>query len=561
MKTTRPDEDSARILVFAPIGRDGAASAELLRQAGLMADVCGGLEDLVANLAPSAAAVFLAEEGLFGKDISDLAAWVERQPPWSDLPFIVLTSRHDHPVMGAWRQRLVATLCNVSLLERPLQPITLTSTMQAAVRARRRQYELRALLEAREQVAQQLEALVAIRTRELEDTNQALRKEMAERALVEEALRQTQRLEAIGQLTGGIAHDFNNLLTVILGGLEVLDRHADPRRRKRLMDGMRQAAQRGADLTGQLLTFSRRQSLRPKPINLPLQVGRMRELLDRSLGPDIDVRLDLAAGLWAIEVDPGEFELAVLNLAVNARDATTGKGTITIHAENARTSGSGAPPGEVVRLSIIDTGIGMTPKVQSRVFEPFFTTKEVGKGSGLGLAQVYGFAQQANGRVEVDSAVGRGTRVTLILPRSRKAPADDPLAVTDLPDAQQPSASGKCVLLVEDDNEVAALVSGMLAELGYDVVRTANAAAALGALANGRPIDVVLAEFMMPGGMNGVELAQEIRFRRAGLPILLTSGFVRAAQQGAEAAGIRLLAKPYRLADLAEALASVFARA
>ena len=554
-----PDGNSARILVFAPIGRDGPAVADLLQRAGLAADVCNSLEDLLAALGLGADAVFLAEEGLVGKDISALSAWVRQQPPWSDLPFVVLTSHYDQPAVAAWRQRLVGTLGHASLLERPVQAVTLTSAMQAALRARRRQYQMRTLLEAREQAAQQLEALVAVRTHELEDTNRILRKEMAERAQAEEALRQAHRIEAVGQLTGGVAHDFNNLLTIILGGLDVLDRYSDGRRRKLLMDGMRQAAQRGASLTRQLLTFSRRQSLHPEPISLPHQIGGMRELLDRSLGPDVDILVNFAAGLWAVEVDPGEFELAVLNLALNARDAMPGGGTITIHGENAQAGEAGRPASEVVRLSVIDTGTGMPPEVKSRVFEPFFTTKDVGKGSGLGLAQVYGFVQQSNGHIEIDSEIGRGTRVTLVLPRTARTPASDPLPRPDLPDARQ--RSGKNVLLVEDDDEVAALAKGMLDELGYDVMRTSTAAAALGALANGRRIDLVFSDVMMPGSMNGVELAQVIRSRHAELPILLTSGFVPAAQQGAEAAGIRILAKPYRLDDLATALAGAFAQA
>lgn len=556
MSLAVPDADSARILVFAPIGRDGPAAAELLRGSGLSAQVCGGLEELIEEIDAGAASVFLAEEGLFGKDLSALLAQVARQPPWSDLPFVVLTSHHDQPAVATWRQRLVAGLRNVSLLERPVQAITLTSTMQAAVRARLHQYQVRVLLKARERTAQELEALVAERTHALEEANHELRKEMAERAQVEQTLRQAQRIEAIGQLTGGIAHDFNNLLTVILGGLDMLDRHSDPQRRQLLMDGMRQAAQRGAGLTRQLLTFSRRQSLQPEPIDLPRQIGAMRELLDRSLGPDVNVRLEWAAGLWAVEADPGELEAAVINLVVNARDAMPDGGTIVIRAENAPPWLDDTRRGEFVCLSVTDTGTGMPPEVKARVFEPFFTTKEIGKGSGLGLAQVYGFVQQSNGDIRIASEVGRGTRVTLILPRSTRMLTDDRLPTVDLPAPGPTAEAGRCVLLVEDDDEVAALVRGMLEELGYEVVRTANGVAALGALANGRKIDLVFSDVMMPGGMNGVELAREIRARRHNLPVLLTSGYMQAAQPAADAAGIKVLAKPYRLNDLAAALKS-----
>ncbi len=234
---------------------------------------------------------------------------------------MVLTSHVEQPAVTKWRHELVTWLRNVSLLERPVQAITLTSTVQTAVRARLRQYEVRALLEAQQRASLELESLVLARTRQLEAANDALRTEMAERTRIEDSLRQAQRIEAIGQLTGGVAHDFNNLLMVILGGLEMFDRHADPERRKLLMDGMRQAAQRGAAVTRQLLAFSRRQPLQSQSVDLAHHIGGMRELLNRSLRGDVHVELDFAEDLWRVEVDPGELELVVLNLAVNARDA------------------------------------------------------------------------------------------------------------------------------------------------------------------------------------------------------------------------------------------------
>ena len=428
--------------------------------------------------------------------------------------------------------------------------------MRAAVRARRRQYEVRDLLHAQARAALGLEAQVVARTAELATANDELRAQIAERARMEDALRQAQKIEAIGQLTGGIAHDFNNLLMVIIGGLEMLDSQADAKRRRRLMDGMRQAAQRGAGLTRQLLAFSRRSDLKPEPIDLALQIGGMRELLDRSLGGDVHVELDFKPRLWPVEVDPGELELVVLNLAVNARDAMAHGGTITIRAENVTDPDDRDQGGECVRLSVVDQGSGMTDEVKAHVFEPFYTTKDVGRGSGLGLAQVHGFTQQSGGSVRIESTVGEGTTVSVLLPRSRRLPVQGARhPADDAARASRPRMSGS-VLLVEDDDEVAALVTEMLEELGYDVTRTASAAAALGALSNGRSIDLVFSDIMMPGGMSGVELARELRSRRRNLPVLLTSGYEEAARAGAKAEGVRILAKPYRLDELATALAT-----
>lgn len=544
-----------RVLIFAPIGRDGAASAELFRNSNLDAISCRSLPELVSEMTSGVGTVFLAEEGLFGRDTTPLAQWIERQPPWSDLPFVVLTSHREQPAVVAWRRSIVELLRNVSLLERPVQPITLTSAVQSAMRARRRQYEIRALLQAREQTAQELEKLVVERTRELKEANEQLRLEMNERARVEETLRQAQKIEAIGQLTGGVAHDFNNLLMVISGGLDMLDRQTDPSRRRRLMEGMIQAAQRGASLTKQLLAFSRRQKLRPQPVDVAAQIGGMRELLDRSLRGDVHVEFDFPDSLWPVEVDPGELELVMLNLAVNARDAMPNGGTIVVRGENLPGFNDEQIAGDYVRLSVIDTGVGMSPEILARVFEPFFTTKDVGKGSGLGLAQVHGFATQSRGTVRIRSEVGRGTSIELYLPRSYDLPSSERHLI-DLTRVRPKRSNQGQVLLVEDDDEVAALVSEMLGQLGFEVTRAASAAAALGALADGRSVDVVFSDIMMPGGMNGVELAREIRNRRSDIPVLLTSGYAEASAHDAHAAGIQILAKPYHIDELAAALSA-----
>ncbi|MBD0270767.1 MAG: response regulator [Acetobacteraceae bacterium] len=560
MSPNAADPGRPVVLVLAPTGRDGAASAEMLCRTGMSARACAALPELVDGLASGADAVFVAEEALFNEPIDDLVAWVERQPPWSDMPFVMLTSHRQHPAVVAARGRLVASLRNVSLLERPVQAMTLTSALQAAVRARRRQYEVREHLAERNRAAQELEDLVAERTRELEAANAELRSQMVERARVEESLRHAQKLEAVGQLTGGVAHDFNNLLMVISGGLDMLDRQDDPARQRRLMNGMRQAAGRGAALTRQLLAFSRRQALRPEPLDLRKQVGAMRDLLDRSLRGDVHVALELADGLWPVAVDPGELELAVLNLSVNARDAMPAGGTIVIRAENLSGLADGDLRGDFVRLSVVDTGTGMPPEVVSRVFEPFFTTKDIGKGSGLGLAQVYGFAKQSGGGVRIDTAVGRGTAIALLLPRSDEAPSTQRGPPAEARPDQPLGAMAGDVLLVEDDDEVAALVTEMLTQLGLRATRAGSAAAALGALADGRAVDLVFSDVMMPGGMNGVDLAREVKRRRPGLPVLLTTAYAEAAKGDAEAEGIALLPKPYRLDELAAAARGALGR-
>ena len=367
----------------------------------------------------------------------------------------------------------------------------------------------------------------------------------------EAALRQTQKMESLGQLTGGVAHDFNNLLAVFASGLQLLERSAGQTTapRPRVFEAMRRAIARGTGLTRHLLAFSRRRPVNPESIDLTAHLLGMRTMLDGSLGGHIEVQMHLAPDAWAVEVDSGEMELAILNLCLNARDAMSNGGVISITVENVHQPESEATA-DFVKVSVTDTGQGMSPEVKARVFEPFFTTKDIGKGSGLGLPQVYGFAQQSGGQVTIDSAVGVGTIVTLLLPRSMS----EPVAKPELPSGPLLERERRGhVLLVEDDREVSALTRELLASLGFSVTHVSGAEAALGALANSRHIDMVLSDIMMPGGVSGVQLAREIRRRHPEVPILLTTGFVESA------AGIRdgefnLLLKPYSLEALAEAL-------
>ncbi len=385
-------------------------------------------------------------------------------------------------------------------------------------------------------------------------------RDVTDRNELEIRLRQAQKLEAVGQLTGGVAHDFNNLLQVVLSGLTLMERVTDPERRAQLAESVRRAAQRGGDLTRRLLTIARRQSLQPASVDLGAWIGDgAGELLSRTLRGDISTELKVPRGLPPVEVDPGELELAVLNLAVNARDAMQDGGTLTLTAELVRLDGStdaDGLEGEFVRLSVTDTGSGMSEETQARVFEPFFTTKGVGQGTGLGLAQVYGFARQSGGGVRLQSRLGQGTTVSLLLPLSRRTPAGLPAT----PGGADTVSRGVAILVCEDDDDVAALVSDMLTQLGHQPTRVTNAAAALGALADGRRVDMLFTDVMMPGGMDGLALAREAGRRRPGMPVLLTTGYTGGGASSVPL-GMPVLRKPYRLDELSAAVATTMARA
>jgi signal transduction histidine kinase len=391
----------------------------------------------------------------------------------------------------------------------------------------------------------------------LRDANENLRREvereMAAREAAQTRLTQTMKLEALGRLTGGVAHDFNNLLAVVTAGVSLLTRTQDPARCEKIIDSIAQAARRGADLTRRLLTFARRQALRPEAVDLRTWLPEIGEFLSRSLRADIAIEIEALDGLWPVLADPSEMELAVLNLAFNGRDAMPRGGTLRISARNSSLAGTEEAEGlrgEFLRLDVSDTGTGMSAETLARVFEPFFTTKQAGHGTGLGLAQVYGFARQSGGAARVSSAAGRGTTVSLLLPR---APQD---AVIPSPAATiaDPGRALR-ILVVEDDDAVAALVLDMLRHLGHAAVRAANAAGGLKMLENGQETDLVFTDVLMPGGMDGLDLAQEIARRRPGLPVLLTSGYGGAPARVA-AAGLPLLRKPYNLEQLRKALAS-----
>ncbi len=382
-------------------------------------------------------------------------------------------------------------------------------------------------------------------------------------AATESALRQAQKMEAVGQLTGGVAHDFNNLLMAITSGMYLLDQPMDADRRRRVIESMRQAIERGTALTRQLLTFARRRPLAPKTVNLKEHLLGMQEMLQRSLRADVQVEMAFDDDLWPVDVDPGELELAILNICVNSRDAMPDGGTILISARNVRRTLLNLRAHSVT-VTVTDSGVGMTEDVLSRALEPCFTTKDVGKGSGLGLAQVYGFLTQSNGQVAIESVPGEGTTVSLTFPRSDKSPTAAAAVARALPaDAERRAdrlqRSNGNVLLVEDDLTVAELTVQMLESTGFSVLHAKSATAALDALSAGRRVDIVFSDVMMPGGMNGVDLAREIRKRRPGLPVILTTGYVEAAR-AAMTEGLEVLVKPYPLEVLVRTLNAQLSR-
>jgi PAS domain S-box-containing protein len=366
-----------------------------------------------------------------------------------------------------------------------------------------------------------------------------------------EQLYRSQKMEALGQLTGGLAHDFNNLLTAIMGASELALRNLHkPEKLKRMLDGVRGSAQRGASLTKQLLAFARAQQLEIKPIDLKAFFADITTLVRPSLRSNIQLVTELSDQLWTVDADAGALELALLNLAFNARDAMKDGGKLKISAHNVVLKGEpDGLKGEHVALSVADTGTGMTSEVMERVFEPFFTTKGYGEGTGLGLSQVFGFAKQIGGGIAVESQPGKGATFTLYLPASRGGASGEPQA-----NGNQPAGR---VLIVEDDALLAELAAGMFAELGFDAVITHSAKEALDAISGGDRPKLVFSDVVMPGGISGIELARKIRERFPELPILLTTGY---SEEVGGSHGFPVLQKPYEMEALASALGNLLKR-
>jgi signal transduction histidine kinase len=443
-----------------------------------------------------------------------------------------------------------------------------------AVGAIRRQRRAREDAEAADERAAWLEHAVAERTRALSEANERLHQAAADQAAAEAQLRQMQKMEAVGQLTGGIAHDFNNMLAVVVGGLDLARRRLENEAAEvgRHIDNALEGANRAAALTRRLLGFARAEPLLPEAVNPATMIADMSVLFDRTLGERIAIRTQIAADVWPVWVDPLQLENALLNLAVNARDAMDGAGRLEIAVDNVTLKigeiGE-AHPGDYVRIAVTDTGCGMTPEVKERVFEPFFTTKPVGKGTGLGLSQIFGFVRQSEGEVAIRTAPGEGTTVSLYLPRGRRIAAAvaqvagrsvDPMPLPVVPRPIVAPGRPEPVLVVEDDPRVRISTVAAIEELGYAPVACDSGEQALSVLADRRDIRLMISDVVMPG-MTGPELAVQVRERHPRVGILFVTGYAGEAGDGGELEGQQVLRKPFTVAALERAVGEALAHA
>jgi len=657
---------SERALILAPRGRDASIAAAMLREAGIEGVACGNLQLLIEALDQGAGFVVITEEAIATTDLRPMATWLALQEEWSDLPFILLTSRGGGLERNPAAARHLEVLGNVTFLERPFHPTTLVSLARSAIRGRRRQYEARARLLAlresearfrtlfdtmdegfcviqfldgphgplsdyvhvqanpayerhagipdvvgrklremvpdeadgwlelyrgvlvtgkpvrferelvatrrhlelaafriepasRQEVAVIFQDVTARRNAEnaLRDLNDSLGRRIddaiAQREHALAQLHEAQKLETIGQLTGGVAHDFNNLLTPITGALDLLGRrYGDEPRSARLIDGALQSAERAKTLVQRLLQFARRQPLETHPVDTAALVEGMRDLIASSIGGMIELEVTAPDDLAPALADANQLELAVLNLCVNARDAMPEGGSLTVSVGQVSLGPRSTPAlaeGSYVRLSVIDTGSGMDEATLARAIEPFYSTKERGKGTGLGLSMVHGLAAQLGGTFVMTSAPGEGTRADIYLPV-----ASNLASVTIRRPMMHNSAVGRplAILLVDDEDLVCAGTAEMLREMGHSVTDVAGGSEALSAIAAGTKIDAIVTDYMMPR-MNGGQLASEVHARHPGLPILVVTGYAG----GDLELDLPQLAKPFRQADLAAALAEL----
>ncbi|TBH02474.1 PAS domain-containing hybrid sensor histidine kinase/response regulator [Rhizobium leguminosarum] len=677
-----PNSGKPKALIYTPVGRDAWVARSLVDEAGFVSIAATDLPMFASSLSDDVALGVLTEEAVRSSDLKPIAAWVSAQPSWSDLPFIVLTTRGGGPERNPAAARLSEVLGNVTFLERPFHATSFISVARTALKGRLRQYEAQARLEAlgegerrlqtalaagrlgawelelssmalsasatckaifgrgpdddvtrddliasihpddrdlvlarlREtidtgrdysiehrtiwpdgslhwtevhaqlysdrygsarklvgvcsdttvrktieenlrRINETLEERVRERTKEVNTAHQTLLEEVAQRERAEEQLRQSQKMEAIGQLTGGVAHDFNNLLMVVLGNLELLGKHVGgDAKATRLVDGAIQGARRGAALTQRLLAFARQQDLQVKPVDLTELVSGMNDLLRRSVGSSISIETILPATLPPALVDANQLELALLNLAVNARDAMPDGGTLSISLREEQVAGDvGAlDRGAYLVLAVADSGTGMDAETLKKAVDPFFSTKELGKGTGLGLSMIHGLAVQLNGALRLTSELGVGTIAELWLPATERRPEQPAEAELPVPQA----ASRLKILLVDDDALIAMSSVDMLEDLGHEVVEANSGAQALELISSGQHFDLVITDYSMPG-MTGAQLAQAARDIHPGLPMVLATGY--ADLPAGTDIDLPRLAKPYDQAQLAKEIAKAMA--
>jgi PAS domain S-box-containing protein len=663
-------------LILAPLGRDAQIAASLLREAGIGSKAVSELAGFVAGLNDDVALAIITEEAVRSSDLRAVSAWIEAQPSWSDLPFIIMTNRGGGSERNPAAARLSEVLGNVSFIERPFHATTFISVARSALRGRRRQYEARLRIEAldegerrlqtaieagrlgaweldletnvlstsntckqvfgrgpddpltyqdlldsihpddlermqqavkatlqtgadysieyrtvwsdgsvhwaeihaqlykdrldkaiklvgvsaditarvkaeeqQRQLNEILEERVAERTRELQQAHAVVMAEISQRERAEEQLRQAQKMEAIGQLTGGVAHDFNNLLMAVLSNLELLRKHVgDDGKAARLIDGALQGAKRGASLTQRLLAFARRQDLHVAPVDLCGLVRGMEDLLKRSVGSTILIEMAVPDHLPPVSADANQVELALLNLAVNARDAMPDGGAIRIELKEMeqRSATEELAVGRYVVLSVADQGHGMDKETLQKAIEPFFSTKELGKGTGLGLSMIHGLALQLKGDLKLASAVGKGTTAELWIPVSIAVAVEaEPVETA----ASAAHVSGpKRILLVDDDFLIAMASVDMLIDLGHEVVEAHSGKEALEYLGDAQGFDLMITDYSMPG-MTGGELAKAARQIAPDLPILIASGYAE-LPPGVDL-DVSRLGKPYTQEQLA----------
>ncbi|MGY2361000.1 ATP-binding protein [Pseudomonas azotoformans] len=534
---------SERAIILAPLGRDSSLALMMLNEAGYSGIIASDLGMLCEAVEHGSGLLIIAAEALRGADLDPLLEHLHQQPAWSDLPIVLMTHHGGSEQNGS--SQFSGLLGNVTFLERPFHPVTLISLVSTALRGRRRQYE------ARDRLIDLSESELRLQ-RTLETLEQQVEERTAQLRHNEDALRQSQKMEAVGQLTGGIAHDFNNMLTGIIGSLELLRRRVSRGKLDdldSLIDLGVTSANRAAGLTHRLLAFSRRQSLDSKPVEINQLVTSMGELLQRSINESIALDMRLTGQLWTAEADPNQLESALLNLVINARDAMPNGGSLTVettnrHLDSVFTAAYGTlKPGDYVELSVSDTGCGIPESVMGRVFDPFFTTKPIGQGTGLGLSMIYGFARQSHGHVTIHSEVGKGTTVSLFLPRFiGEIVADVAADAALLPFAN----AGETVLIVEDDPAVRVLVSAVLQELGYGFVEAGDADTAVPIIESDQRIDLLISDVGLPG-MNGRQLAEIGRQIRPELKVLFITGYAEhaAVRGGFLDPGMQLITKPF----------------